>query len=447
MQIKRENVSLINKNHMPIPWHSFAGENDSTPVREASLIEKSTVVGRVGFMLLSCGTGAWRVRSSMNAVARELGITCAADIGLVSIEFTCIDGGESYTQVLTLTNTGVNTSKLARIETFVSDFPKKYCHLSVDEIHQKLDEQDKVKDSYRPVSLGLAAGFACSAFTLLLGGGPIEMFCAFFGAFVGNWLRVLLIRRRFTLVLHVAVSVAVACLVYSGLFEILVLTAGVSMQHEAGYICSMLFIIPGFPFITSGIDLAKLDMRSGLERLFYAFWIIMVATLVAWIMALALKLRPMDFIPLGLSSLELLLFRAAASFSGVFGFSIMFNSHYKMAATAGVIGAVVNTLRLELIDLFAIPPAASAFVCVFLAGIMASLLKPSSGYPRISITVPSIVIMVPGLYLYKAIYNLGTGVITDAAHWFTEAILIMIALPLGLIFARIFTDKEFRYSI
>ena len=108
---------------------------------------------------------------------------------------------------------------------------------------------------------------------------------------------------------------------------------------------------------------------------------------------------------------------------------------------------MVNTLRLELIDLFAIPPAASAFVCVFLAGIMASLLKPSSGYPRISITVPSIVIMVPGLYLYKAIYNLGTGVITDAAHWFTEAILIMIALPLGLIFARIFTDKEFRYSI
>ena len=31
----------------------------------------------------------------------------------------------------------------------------------------------------------------------------------------------------------------------------------------------MLFIIPGFPFITSGIDLAKLDLRSGLERLAY----------------------------------------------------------------------------------------------------------------------------------------------------------------------------------
>ena len=37
--------------------------------------------------------------------------------------------------------------------------------------------------------------------------------------------------------------------------------------------------------------------------------------------------------------------------------------------------------------------------------------------------------------------------IMDASHWFTEAVLIMAALPLGLIFARILTDKEFRYSI
>ena len=57
----------------------------------------------------------------------------------------------------------------------------------------------------------------------------------------------------------------------------------------------MLFIIPGFPFITSGIDLAKLDLRSGLERLTYAIIIVLVATMFAWIMALLLKLKPVDF--------------------------------------------------------------------------------------------------------------------------------------------------------
>ena len=52
------------------------------------------------------------MRSSMNKIARELGVTCSADIGLVSIEYTCLEGGESYSQVLTLTGTGVNTENL-----------------------------------------------------------------------------------------------------------------------------------------------------------------------------------------------------------------------------------------------------------------------------------------------------------------------------------------------
>ena len=85
-----------------------------------------------------------------------------------------------------------------------------------------------------------------------------------------------------------------ACLVYAGVLKIAELLLGISIQHEAGYICAMLFIIPGFPFITSGIDLAKLDMRSGIERLNYALIIILVATMTAWIMALLLHLQPVD---------------------------------------------------------------------------------------------------------------------------------------------------------
>ena len=52
---------------------------------------------------------------------------------------------------------------------------------------------------------------------------------------------------------------------------------------------------------------------------------------------------------------------------------------------------------------------------------------------------------VPGLYFYRAIYNLGILSLTDSATWFANAILIIVALPLGLIFARIITDKTFRY--
>ena len=123
----------------------------------------------------------------------------------------------------------------------------------------------------------------------------------------------------------------------------------------------------------------------------------------------------------------------------------MFNSPLQLAATAGIIGAIANTTRLELVDLASFPPAAAAFLGALLAGLLASMIKTSIGYPRISLTVPSIVIMVPGLYFYRGFYNLGVMSLNEAVSWLAAAILIVVALPLGLIFARIFTDRTFRY--
>ena len=439
-------LDQLRKNHMDILWHEYTdagGEN--RPVTEASLTEKASIIGRVGIMLLSCGTGAWRVRSSMNTLAEVMGITCTAEIGLMSIEYTCFDGEDGYTQALCLTNTGVNTSKLNRLEKFIRNFEKEGKHISGEQLHQLLDEIEKIHGLYSPVALGMAAALACGGFTFLLGGGPIEMLCAFIGAGVGNYVRCKLTKHHFTLFLCIVSSVSLACFTYAGFLKLAEILWGISIQHEAGYICAMLFIIPGFPFITSGIDLAKLDMRSGMERFAYAILVILVATMAAWIMALILHLQPVDFPKICLTSEEQVIFRLLASFCGVFGFSIMFNSPPGLAAVAAGIGAVANTLRLEFVDLTGMPPAVAAFIGALTAGILASLIKNRAGYPRISVTVPSIVIMVPGLYLYRGFYNLGMRSLSVSASWFASAMLIVMALPLGLIFARILTDRSFRY--
>lgn len=381
----------------------------------------------------------------MNTLAEVMGITCTADIGLMSIEYTCFDGEDGYTQALCLTNTGVNTSKLNRLEKFIRNFEKEGKHISGEQLHQLLDEIEKIHGLYSPVALGMAAALACGGFTFLLGGGPIEMLCAFIGAGVGNYVRCKLTKHHFTLFLCIVSSVSLACFTYAGFLKLAEILWGISIQHEAGYICAMLFIIPGFPFITSGIDLAKLDMRSGMERFAYAILVILVATMAAWIMALILHLQPVDFPKICLTSEEQVIFRLLTSFCGVFGFSIMFNSPPGLAAVAAGIGAVANTLRLEFVDLTGMPPAVAAFIGALTAGILASLIKNRVGYPRISVTVPSIVIMVPGLYLYRGFYNLGMMSLSVSASWFASAMLIVMALPLGLIFARILTDRSFRY--
>ena len=438
-------IDIMEKNHMEIPWHDYTGDDSNTLIKESGLIEKASVIGRVGLIMLSCGTGAWRVRTSMNRLSKELHVTCTVDVGLMSIEFNCFDGKDCVSQSLSISNTGVNTSKLYRMEQFVDNFPKEDAHLTGEEIHKRLDEIEKIHTLYSPVKLGLAAALACCGFTFLLGGGPIEMLFAFIAAGVGNIVRTKLIKHHFTLFFNIAASISIACLVYAICFNVAESVLGIAHVHEAGYICSMLFIIPGFPFITSGIDLAKLDLRSGLERLTYSIIIILVATMFAWIMALLLKLQPQDFTTIHMSKILLLVLRIITSFCGVFGFSIMFNSSMPMATTAACIGAVANTLRLELIDFTHMPYSMAAFIGALTAGLIASFIKSNNGYPRISLTVPSIVIMVPGLYLYRAIYNFGIMSLTEAVSWFSLAIMIIMALPLGLIFARILTDKTFRY--
>lgn len=438
-------TDIMEKNHMEIPWHAYADADSHVLIAKAGLIEKASVIGRVGLIMLSCGTGAWRVRTSMNRLSRELGVTCAVDVGLMSIEFNCFDGHDCVSQSLCIANTGVNTAKLYRMEQFVDSFPHEETHLTGEEIHKCLDEIERIHALYSPLRLGLAAAIACCAFTFLLGGGPVEMILAFLAAGIGNLIRTKLIKHHFTLYMNIAVSVSAACLVYALLLNLAELIFHIPEFHEAGYLCSMLFIIPGFPFITSGIDLAKLDLRSGLERLTYSIIIVVVATMFAWIMALLLNLHPQDFSSMNLAPGLHLLLRLIASFFGVFGFSIMFNSSIPIAATAAIIGAIANTLRLELVDLAGVPAAAAAFSGALTAGLLSSLIKKYNGYPRISLTVPSIVIMVPGLYLYRAIYNFGIMSLTEAVSWSAAAIMIIIALPLGLIFARIITDKAFRY--
>ena len=433
-------------NHMQIPWKELADKEANQLVINASLKEKTIIVGRVGLIMLSCGTGAWRVREAMNTMARILKIYCSADIGLISISYTCFDGVNSYTESLSLKSSGVNTDQLTNMQQFVTMFQNEGAFLKVKDVHRLLDQINAKKGNYTPVLLGLAAALACCSFVFLLGGGPVEMLCSFFGAGLGNYTRAKMNGKHLTLFAGLAAGVAVACLTYLIFSRGLELLFNINVGHEAGYIGAMLFAIPGFPFITSGLDLAKSDMRSGIERLVHAVSIIVIATLVGWLVALASDLKPDSFLPLGLGPWLICLFRIPASFCGVFGFSIMFNSPVKMAATAGLIGAVANTLRLELVDLTSLPAAAAAFIGALTAGILASLFHKRMGYPRISLTVPAIVIMVPGLYMYRAMYYIGVGSIANGAQWFVSAMMIVLCLPLGLIVARMIMDPDWRHA-
>lgn len=436
---------LSHHHHMRVQWEEFFQSDDDTKIKEATLIEKGSIISRVGMMMLSCGTGAWRVRDAMDTLARTLDLTCSADIGLISIVCTYFDvDNQSYSQSLALPTTGVNMAKLNELEKFVRQFEAAGGDFEIKTVRRRLGEIEHMKGRYPLWGSSLAAALACGGFIFLLGGGIPEIICSFIGAGLGQFARGSLAKRRITVAATTAVGVAAACLSYFLAFMLGHLLLNVDMIHMRGYIGAMLFVIPGFPFITSGLDIAKLDMRSGLERMAYAIFIILIATGTGWVMATALQIKPGDLPALGLSRPVLAACRLLASFCGVFGFSLMFNSHRRMAAAAGLVGAIANTMRLSLVDFAHFPAPLAAFLAALLAGLLAGYVREKVGYPRIALTVPSIVIMVPGLYMYRGIFLLALTNVGAGATWMTEALMLVLSLPAGLLIARILTDKKWR---
>ena len=61
---KNNYMDIMEKKHMEIPWHDYTENDSNVLINKAGLIEKASVIGRVGLIMLSCGTGAWRVRTS-----------------------------------------------------------------------------------------------------------------------------------------------------------------------------------------------------------------------------------------------------------------------------------------------------------------------------------------------------------------------------------------------
>ena len=328
--------------------------------------------------------------------------------------------------------------------------------ITVRQAHERLDLIERRKPLYSPLFSGFASAVACAAFVFLLGGGPYDMAGAFVGAGIGQWVRRQMLGRRINQFFATGVAVIIAALACVGTLRLVGIFDPVALRHDTAYIGAILFVIPGFPLVTGGLDIAKLDFPSGVQRITYAFSIILVATLGGWAVARMVMLNPQGFEPMNLSPWLMAGLRMIAAFCGVWGFSVLFNSPQRMALVAAVIGALTDTMRLEMQDMLHVPPEMAAFLGAFLAGMLATvwrssvrhgLLPPDLGYPRISLTVPSIVIMVPGLYMYRAMFYLGQFNTLNALDWAFRAFMVIICLPIGLVTARVLTDRSWRYDV
>lgn len=413
-------------------------EDDLEPV---ALVRESGIILRVGILLLGAGSGSYRVKIAMSQVGRALGIDSVdAQVTVNEITATARRGSIFRTEVAQSRSIGVNAHRIAALERLCGSLAP---GARQQDIEASLDEIEHQPLLYKTWANAMFAAVACAAFAFLNNGGPVEVLVVFVGAGLGQATRRVMLHRGFNQLGVTMLSAAVASVVYLGIVNLLFELGVVDTIHESGYISAVLFLVPGFPLITAALDLSRLDFSAGVSRLTYALMIMTSAAMSVWAVSAVMGLTPDPAAPLALSPGVAFVLRLVASAFGVLGFALMFNSRWRVALAAAGIGMVANVIRLEMIDAGVVVQAA-ACAAGLVVGILANLVAPRMKAPRITLSVPAVVIMVPGAAAYRAVYFLNDGQTVDALAYGVQAAFVVIALAIGLTIARTVTDGSWK---
>lgn len=419
-------------------------EHDENALEPVQLIRVSGTVLRMGKAMLSTGHGSYRVKAAMGQAALALGLDRhEAHVTLTEITATSHRGPIFRTEVAEQRVIGVNADRLQALSDLANEM---HPGMTVDEVNERLDRIEHRKPLYAPVINAASAGVACGAFAFLNNGGLIEVIGATLGAGIGQYIRRALIHRKVNQFGATMVAAAVAALAYLGFVLLLDLATGSdASSHEAGFISSVLFLVPGFPLVTGALDLAKMDFSAGVARLVYALTILTSAGLAVWAVTLATGLAA-DPIPRpDLGWWAMFGLRILASFFGVLGFALMFNSPVRMAVWAASIGMVANVLRLTLADQ-GLAIQAATMVATVLVSVLVAMVGPRTGIPRTALSVPAVVIMVPGVAAYRAVVGFNNGATDIALSAGATATFVVICIALGLAAGRILTDRTWGFE-
>lgn len=421
-----------------------SNSDDSTAGQQAMGVEADAVL-RLGLLMVAAGTGGYRVIRAMKRAARAMRFDrLDAEISITSVVCTFHRGVSFRTVVATQPAPAVDASRIEALEHLTHHLPNR---MSANALTMCLDDivHSVTHRWSRPV-LMVAAGAACAAFALL-NYFPAEGAAAVaVAAACGQLVRMILASRHLNQLGVVAVAAATSCLVFYLLNWALPLThlPDDARAFAAGYIAAVLYLIPGFPLFSSMLDLSRFDITAGLTRLCYAMAVITAATMSVALVSAMTGLSPLS-IDAPTPTARWYLLAAVASFVGVGGFALLFNSSRRMVLFAASIGVVANMVRLVMIDA-GVQPQYAAYTGGVVVGLLGAVITAQTTLPRITMTVPASVIMIPGTAMYRAVHFLNSGDIDQALSNAATAGLIIVWISAGLVTARILTDRDWAFG-
>lgn len=425
---------------------SAAPDPDPTHTAELRLepvgfIARTDAVMRLGSLMLGAGASSARVSDSMSRAASAVGIEeLHSRVGMRDIVSTASRGQMFRTRVAEIRHPAVDADRLTELKRLTNRLRP---GMTAPELQGELDQIERMPRRHADPLRVLAAALACAAFALLNNGGWQEFVAVGIAAGTGQWVRMLVHRLRTNEYLVVFVAATTALLVYLLVAELFSLLGLPGAQHDAALTSAVLFLVPGFPLVTGALDLARLDLNSGIARVTYAVLILLATGTAVWGVAAIFDATVTQTASPLLAEPWLSLMRLAAGFVGVVGFALLFSTPWAIAVAAAALGSLANVGRLALVDAGTMPAVAAA-AAALAVGLGAYLVGDRLRAARVTLTVPAVLIMVPGAAAYRSIAGVIDGDTLAAIQNGMQAVFVVVALAIGLTVSRVLTEREWQ---
>jgi uncharacterized membrane protein YjjP (DUF1212 family) len=414
-----------------------SSDQDSQPA-SAALNEAAEVLLRYGTSMLRAGNPAVRTREWLEVMAHKIGFDAlSVSLSLDSVTVRARRRGEAVMAMRELGPPGINAWRIGELEQLARTAGPE---LTPREIATKLAEIESTPPRHSAALIAAAIGVASAGFAFLNGAGPVEMTAAGIGGAIGQGSRAWLSHRQLNQYGVAALSAVAASGTYVLAATLAALVGLGVATHPAGFISSALFLVPGFPLIAALFDLLQFQTVAAMSRLAYG---VMILLAVAFGLSIVIAAADVDLSPqppLELAYPLKLLLRAVASFAAGYAFAMLFNNSAWTAFAVALSAMFANELRLALHD-SGMMLAPAAFFGALAVGLVALWAGDRCDVPRIALTVPAIVIMIPGVYAFEMIVLFNRGQMLDALQASASCGFVVGALAMGLAVARFFSAR------
>lgn len=214
--------------------------------------------------LIAMGASGLRIQRNIERMAGHAGCECLLDFSrsTANIQLTSREyHATAYCNKL-VPHRGINFSKIRLLSSLSWDFADGL--IDADTAYRRFEDIVKGKSLNGSV-VRLLTCCANASFCELFGGDAISMAVVFAATYVGFWVKQFLLSKQMNVYIVFGISSLVAALLSSCVYIF-----HLGSTPDIAFGTSVLYLVPGIPYLNSVCDLVTGHQRLGLERIFDA---------------------------------------------------------------------------------------------------------------------------------------------------------------------------------